>query len=535
MSGKTAGRNRGNGRRSWTLLACIIAAPVLLPVVMVFASWRNVSPENWQHLQRWVLPELFVNTGWLIFGVATLTAILGTSLGWLTAICRFPGRKAFSWALLLPMAMPAYVLAFVYIGLLDFSGPLQTSWREISGSTTALPPIRSRGGVIFVLSLALYPYVYLVARHAFLSQGTRAIEVAQSLGMSRRMAFWRVSLPLSTPWIVGGLLLVLLETLADFGAVATFNYNTFTTAIYKSWFDLREPNTALQLASVLLGIALLLMLLEQLSRRRMRFSLKQSDRYSIQLRGGRSAAAFAWCLLVLFLGFILPAIQLTLWIFSHALADLDSRYWGFALRSASLAGMTALLLACIALLLLYCRRMAPGGISRMAEWFSRLGYALPGTVLAIGVAVPLARFSGYLQGHGWPVMLNAGVGALLLAYGIRFFAVALNPSEKAMLRVTPSIDDAARSLGAGFWRVLGRVHLPMVSGGLFTAMALVFVDVMKEMPITLLVRPFGWDTLAVRVFEMTAEGEWQRAALPAMAIVITGLLPVLLLVRKTEK
>ncbi len=501
---------------------------------MVFASWRLVSPENWQHLRSWVLPELFINTGWLIVGVALLTTLLGTSLGWLTAVCRFPGRRLFSWALLLPMAMPAYVLAFVYIGLLDFSGPLQTSLREI-GISSLMPPIRSRGGVIIVLSLALYPYVYLVARQAFLSQGTRAIEVAQSLGMSRRQAFYKVSLPLAAPWILGGLLLVLLETLADFGAVATFNYNTFTTAIYKSWFDLREPNTALQLASVLLGIALLLMLLEQLTRRRMRFSLTHSNRYSIDLKRGRALAAFSWCALILALGFVIPAIQLLSWIFSDALADLDSRYWGFALRSASLAGITALLLASLALLLRYCRRLAPNQISRSAEWLSRLGYALPGTVLAIGVAVPLARFSNTLQSWGIPVMLNAGIGALLLAYGIRFFAVAINPVDKAMLNVTPSMDEAARSLGAGFWRVLGRIHLPMISGGLFTAMALVFVDVMKEMPITLLVRPFGWDTLAVRVFEMTSEGEWERAALPALAIVITGLLPVFLLVRRTEK
>lgn len=502
---------------------------------MVFASWQLISPENWQHLRTWVLPELFVNTGWLIVGVSLLTALLGTSLGWLTAVCRFPGRRIFSWALLLPMAMPAYVLAFVYIGLLDFSGPLQTGWRELTGSSGSWPAIRSRGGVIFVLSLALYPYVYLVARQAFLSQGTRAIEVAQSLGMSRRKAFYKVSLPLAAPWILGGLLLVLLETLADFGAVATFNYNTFTTAIYKAWFDLREPNTALQLASVLLGIALLLMMLEQLSRRRMRFSLKQSDQYSIVLSKRRAFAAYSWCALILALGFIIPAIQLVSWIFSDALGDLDARYWGFAIRSASLAGITAVLLAALALLLRYCSRLAPNKITRVAEWLSRLGYALPGTVLAIGVAVPLARFSNTLQSWGLPIMLNAGIGTLLLAYGIRFFAVAINPVDKAMLRVTPSMDEAARSLGAGFWRVLGRIHIPMISGGLLTAMALVFVDVMKEMPITLLVRPFGWDTLAVRVFEMTAEGEWERAALPAMAIVITGLLPVLLLVRHSEK
>ena len=342
----------------WTLLAWAIALPVLLPVVTVLLGWQDLSPESWRHLRDYLLPELLSNTLWLVVGVAVVTTLLGTSLGWITGVCEFPGRKHFRWALLLPMAMPAYVLAFVFIGFFDYSGPLQTAWRELTGSTTAWPSIRSRGGVIAVLSLALYPYVYLVARQAFISQGARAIEVAQSLGMSRRRAFWRVSLPLALPWVMGGVLLVLLETLADFGAVATFNYNTFTTAIYKSWFDLREPATAMQLASLLLGFALLLMLLEQLSRRRGRYSLEQSARYRIQLKGGRAWLATAWCLLVLLFGFIGPLLQLLWWVFSDALVDLDSRYWGFALRSAGLALAASLLIGSLAVLMAYAVRLA---------------------------------------------------------------------------------------------------------------------------------------------------------------------------------
>ena len=520
----------------WTLMAMLIALLTLIPLAVVLSSLLTPEREIWAHLLEYQLPQLLGNTFWLVLGVGLGVSVLGVSLAWLTAVCVFPGSRLFSWALLLPLAIPAYVTAFVAIGLLDFTGPLQTQAREWWGSVR-FPDIRSTGGVVGVMTLALYPYVYLVARNAFLTQGKRALEVAQSLGMSPGVGFYKVALPMARPWIVGGLALALMETLADFGAMAVFNYDTFTTAIYKSWFSLFSIQAASQLASLLIVFVLIVLLAEQHTRSRMHYT--QAGKHSIQghiiLSGTRAWLATFFCLMVLSLGFIIPVTQLLIWAAHVVEQDMDARYVDFLWHSLALSALAALLVGAVALLLSYSTRQRSGILIRLTARFATIGYALPGAVLAVGIFIPVAWLDNWLVTAKWvqSPLLQGTLVIMLLAYVIRFLTVAHSPIDNQMQRITRSVDEAARSLGIHGVKLIARVHFPMLRGGLFTALALVFVDVMKEMPITLMTRPFGWDTLAVRVFEMTSEGEWERAALPAVVLVLAGLAPVIFLTRQT--
>ncbi len=531
-------------RGGWLLLAMGVALPTLVALAVVLGSFAGVDSEVQGHLFTFVLPRVALNTVWLVAGVAAGTLLLGTSLAWLTSVCEFPGRRLFAWALMLPLAVPGYVIAFVAIGLLEYAGPVQTALREWLGPDVWFPRIRSRAGITIVMSLVLYPYVYLIARNAFLTQGRRALEVAQSLGYGRWNGFWRVALPLARPWIVAGVTLVAMETLADFGTVAVFNYDTFTTAIYHAWFHLFSIDSALQLSSVLLIGVFAIVVLEQHMRARARYTqLGGADTTGrIRLRPRLAWLASAYATAVLGLGFALPFGQLVLWSLGHYTTDLDARYVAFAGRTILLAGSAAVLIAAAALLLVYAVRNGPPRAGRVLAKVATLGYALPGTVLAVGIFVPVATLNNALQwmldgllGEGAPaLLLQSTLLTMLLAYMVRFLAVGYAPVESHMMRITQSLDEASRSLGIAGMAMLRQVHLPILRGGMLTGMVLVFVDVMKEMPITLMTRPFGWETLAVRVFELTSEGEWERAALPAIAIVGVGLIPVALLTRGSE-
>ncbi|HEX6829061.1 MAG TPA: iron ABC transporter permease, partial [Burkholderiales bacterium] len=391
---------------------------------------------------------------------------------------------------------------------------------------------------------ALYPYVYLMARNAFLTQGRRALEAAQSLGLSRVQGFHRVALPMARPWIAGGLMLALMETLADFGTVAVFNYDTFTTAIYKAWFSLFSLPAASQLASILIVIAFALLLVEQQSRARMRYAEGRPGARleRVHLAGARRWLAFGLALLTLLAGFAVPVAQLAWWAAGVLRTDLDSRYLEFALHSVALSAGAAVLTAVIALLLAYGGRRCSDTPTRLAVRTATLGYALPGAVLAVGIFIPIAWLDNALVAAGERLLgINPGLliqgtlFAMLVAYIARFMAVGFNPIESAMQRITRSLDEAAMSLGLTPGRALLRVHLPILRGGIVSGAMLVFVDVMKEMPITLMTRPFGWDTLAVRIFEMTSEGQWEGAALPSITLVLAGLLPLALLTRHAER
>jgi len=528
-------------QRRWYLLSFAIASLILLPLSVLLLSWHEVDGEIWQHLWDTQMPRLLENTLVLLLGVSFGVVLLGVSLAWLTALCEFPGRRWLDWALMLPFAIPAYVLAFVFIGLLDFSGPLQTLLREWFGMGFRLPRIRSTGGVILVLVLVFYPYVYLLARSAFLAQGKGLMEAARVLGLSPWQAFWRVAIPMARPAIGAGLALAIMETLADFGAVSAFNFDTFTTAIYKTWYGFFSLNSATQLASLLLLAVILVLYGERRARGVARPSNERARVQALyQLRGIKAFAASAWCLLVLFCAFIMPVAQLLVWFWQKGRFDLDERYSGLITHSLLLGGIAAALTVALALLLAFARRQAPGHSVRAAVGLANLGYALPGSVLAVSIMLAFSYLdktlvmplSTWLGGAGQPMLLGT-LGALLLAYVIRFMAVAFGPLENSLARIRPSLPQASRSLGVGGPALFLRVYLPLLVPGVLSAALLVFVDTLKEMPATLLMRPFGWDTLAVRVFEMTSEGEWARAALPALTLVLVGLLPVILLIRRS--
>ena len=526
----------------WFWAALCIALFTLAPVAVIFTYLGTPETEIWRHLKSTVLPEYITHSLLLIMGVGTGTVLIGVTLAWLTAVCEFPGRRFFSWALILPLALPAYVTGFVMIGLLDFTGPIQTFLRASFG-WTGFPPIRSGGGVVFAMTLALYPYVYLLARNAFLTQGRRALEVAQSLGLSRRQGFFRVALPMARPWIAGGAALVIMETLADFGTVAIFNYDTFTTGIYKAWFSLFSLPAAAQLASLLIVAVFVLLLIEQYSRSGMRYTPtgRSSGNARFVLTGSSKWLALFGCSAIWLLAFGVPILTLSYWAWQVIAQDFDQRYLSYILHSILLGALAAALCTWVALWLAYAGRQQRNLSMRMTTRLATLGYAVPGAVLAIGSYSLIAwvdnHYISFMQslGESSGPILQGTIVAMLAAYLARFLAVAHQPVEAAMQRVTNNMDDAARSLGLSALQTLRRVHLPVMRGGMLTAALLVFVDVMKEMPITLMTRPFGWDTLATRIFEMTSEGEWERAALPAISLVIIGLLPVLLLVKHAEK
>lgn len=534
-------------RRRWrdplsVMLGALLCLPALVPLIVIAHATISPEAEVWAHLARYVLPEVTFNTLKLLLGVALLSGVLGTALAWLTSICEFPARRFFDWALLLPLAIPTYVLAFVAVGFLDYSGPLQTWIRAATGSSQWVPRIRSTGGVILVLSLALYPYVYLLARTAFLTQGRRALEAAQMLGFGRAAATWKVALPMARPWIAAGVALVCMETLADFGAVSVFNYNTFTTAIYRAWFGMFSVSAALELAGVLLVFVIAAFALERSSRAGARFtSARDMTREAARFPLGPAMrwVACASAALVLALAFVLPLLQLLIWSIENA-SDIDARYWGFIARSVMLAGSAVVVIVGASLLLAYLERRRSTASMKTLVRLATLGYAVPGTVLAVGIVVPLVLLNNYLQGllRDWfgasaPVLLLQGtLLAVLIAYLARFLTVGFNPVESGLQRITRSIDEAAASLGVVGTQLIRKVHVPLLRTSLATAATLVFVDVMKEMPITLITRPPGWDTLAVRVWEMTSEGEWERAALPAVAIVLVGLVPAAMLTRR---
>ena len=527
----------------WYPIVCAIAALVLLPLSVLLLSWHEVDATIWAHLWQTQLPRLLGNTLVLVLGVAVGVTLLGVSLAWLTSLCEFPGRRWLDWALMLPFAIPAYVLAFVFVGLLDFAGPLQTLLREWLGSDLRLPRVRSTGGVIIVLVLVFYPYVYLLARGAFLAQGKGLMEAARVLGLSPWQAFWRVALPMARPAIGAGLALAIMETLADFGAVAVFNFDTFTTAIYKTWYSFYSLSSATQLASLLLLAVLLVLYGERRARGATRpANERPRGKPLYHLRGWQAALASGWCGLVFTCAFVVPMAQLLVWFWQRGRFDLDERYVGLILHTLYLGGIAALLTVSAALLLAFARRQAPTRGMHAAVGLANLGYALPGSVLAVAVMLAFSYLdnhlviplSSWLGGAGKPLLLGS-LGALLLAYLIRFMAVAYGPLESSLARIRPSLPQASRSLGVGGPQLFFRVYLPLLVPGALSAALLVFVDVLKEMPATLLMRPFGWDTLSVRVFEMTSEGEWARAALPALSLVLVGLLPVILLIRRSAR
>jgi iron(III) transport system permease protein len=519
-----------SGRRpdAWLLGAILVALLVAAPVLVVCAALARPTVPVWRHLWETQLLELIGHTLALVAGVGLGVAVLGTALAWLVATYRFPGHAVLEWLLVLPLAMPAYVLGFVFLAIFDFPGPVQRTLRAVTGGPAGwFPDPASYGGLVLVMTLVLYPYVYVLARASFLEQPTTMHDAARVLGVSRWTLVRRVALPLARPAIVGGVFLALMEALADFGTVAIFNYATFTVAIYRVWFGLFDRQAATELASLLVLATLGLYLAARGLRGRARFDVSGGGARPAprRLHGGRAWAATGATAGVVALAFGLPVLRLLTWLPAGAAAD--SRYASFLANTLGVAAGAATLAVGAALVVAYGVRQSRSplvaGLARVAT----MGYALPGSVIAVGVLALLAWLDRRVGG----LFLVGSLAGLVFAYVVRFLAPGFQAVDAGLARITPSMDMAARSLGMGPGGVLRRVHFPLLRRSLLTAALLVFVDAMKEMPATLLLRPLGYDTLAVRVWQFTSESLWEAAALPALTIVVAGVVPVVLLIR----
>ena len=531
------------------ILAAVVAGLIGLPVASVLAHvFDGGTSDVWRHLAATVLPEYVGNTLWLCLGVGSGTVAVGVSTAWLTAMHRFPGSRIFEWALVLPLAVPAYVLAYVYTDFLQFAGPVQSALREAFGWTRAdyfFPEVRSLGGAIVLFVFVLYPYVYLTARVAFIERAGGMLEAARTLGLGPWRSFLRVSVPLARPAVAAGTVLALMETLADYGAVSYFGVQTFTTGIYRAWFSLGDRIAAAQLAAALLGFVIVLLLLEQASRRRARFhdtTGRDRPRRGQPLRGVPAVLACAACLAPVVIGFLLPGGLLL----RLALLEGDAQYGAPFIRltrnSFILAGVTAAAAVGLAVLLAYGARLSKGKMPAALNRLVGLGYAVPGSVIAVGVLIPVTRLDHWLnqQWQDWfgvnpGLLLTGGIAALVYAYLVRFLAVALQTVGASLAKITPGMDESARSLGEGAGGVLRRVHLPVLRGSLLTAGLLVFVDVMKELPATLVMRPFNFDTLATQAYVLASDERLAEASTAALAIVAAGLLPVIVLSRQISR
>ncbi|WP_201590111.1 ABC transporter permease [Psychrobacter fozii] len=514
----------------------LISLFMLVPIVIVLLSWTQPVADIWGHMAEYVLPQVLKNTAILLLMVVVISGTIGTALAWVTSMYRFPGQRFFSWALMLPLAIPAYVLAFVTLGIVDFSGPLQTGLRDM-GIGTAIPSVRNVWGAGLVLSLAFYPYVYLLARQAFLSQGRRAIEAGQMLGLSRGRVFFRLALPQALPWIIGGLLLASMETLADFGAVSVFNVDTFTTAIYKAWFGFFSLTTAAQLAALLIGMIFIVVLFEQYWQAKRGQSITQGSSQRFEVSKSAKWAMTLLCTVVFSVAFFIPFLQLIYWTALNFRQDFDARYIGFVTNSLMIASMTTIFIGFLAIIIAWIKRQYPDRSTKLMTTLANLGYVVPGTVLAVGIFIPIAWLDNQMIAFGITSqqVLSGSVIVMLLALSTRFMTVSFQPVDRQLQRLTVNQEAAAKLLSDSAYQRWRHVMLPVLSPGVLTALLMGFVEVMKEMPITLMTRRQGWDTLAVRVFEMTSEGMWGRAALPSLLIVLVGLLPVWILLRQSDK
>ena len=534
-------------RRTFVAVAVALALAAALPVVAVVA--RGIAPgagATWEHLAGTVLARYVGNTLALVALVGAGVAFGGTLTGWAIAQFRFRGSAFFEWALLLPLAMPAYVMAYAYTDLLQYAGPVQTALRHAFGWTRGdywFPDVRSLPGAATIFVFTLYPYVYLLARTAFLERPAALVEAARTMGLGRRQAFWRVELPLARPAIAGGIALALMETLADFGTVAYFAVDTFTTGIYRAWFTLGDRAASAQLAAALLGFVLLAVMLERASRGAARTAAGGRSRSAPSdprpwVGGARGAALATLCSIPLVVGFALPVLLLLRLVHAEPDIALAPRFVDWAWNSLRVAGVAAAIAVMFAVLVAYALRLSPGPLSRLAARVLALGYAVPGTVLAVGVLLPLGAIDGFIAdavrgatGRSPGLILTGTTIALVYAYQVRYFAVAWNGIEPGFARITPAMDAAARSLGAGTAETFRRVHAPLLRRSAAAALLLVFVDVMKELPATLVLRPFNFDTLATQAYAFARDERLAEAALPSLAIVAVGLIPIVALAR----
>ncbi len=527
------------------LLLCLLLS---IPVLTILTSITSSSDGVWQHLYDTVLGDYVTHSLTLLVGVGLAVLLLGIGPAWLVTMTRFPGSRILEWALVLPLAMPAYIIAYTYTGMLDIGGPLQVWIREtfdVRFGDYWFPNVRSLAGAVAMLSLVLYPYVYLLSRTAFLEQSVCVLEVSRTLGASPWQAFIRVAMPLARPAIIAGLSLVLMETLADYGTVQYFGVSAFTTGIFRTWFGLGSLTAAAQLAAVLLIFILFLVMTEHWSRQKARYH-HTSNKYSrlpqIPLTGWKRAAAMVYCILPVLLGFLIPFIQLSLWaVDTWHLVDRDSFFTLFV-NSLELASVTAIIALVLGVFITYSKRLRPTLPLRGIVRVMGLGYAIPGTVIAVGVLIPFAWFDNTLD--AWMrehfdvstgLLLSGTLIAVVFAYLVRFLPVALNTLDAGLGKIKPTMDDVGRSMGLSPLQILRRVHVPLLQGSLLTASLLVFVDVLKELPATLILRPFNFNTLAIRTYELADQERLAEASSSALMIVLAGIIPVIILSKSISR
>jgi len=544
MSDAVAALPRRRRTPGWASAALPVALLIAAPVASVLLVALAPSGSDTGHILRTELPDLLANTAMLALLVGLLAGSMGAISAWLVSACDFRGRAVLEVALLLPLAMPAYVAGYAYVWLLDVAGPAQSLIRDVTGLRYGqywFPPIRSLPGAALMLASVLFPYVYLLCRTAFLTQSVCLLEASRTLGHGLGRTFIHVALPMARPALAAGIALVLMETLADFGTVQHFAVRTFTTGIYDAWFGMGNRPAAAQLSAALIGLVALLLLAERASRGGRRYhptTTRQPPLRPVALRGWKQAAAILACTLPVALGFLVPAGTLAFLMLEAFTWEEAARTLPYAQHSLVLAAITAALAVALAALLAWAQRLHPAPLRAIANRVAGLGYALPGSVIAVGALVPFAAFDNALDawlrasfGVSSGLLLSGTIAALIFAYLVRFLAVALQAVESGLTRIRPSLSAAARVLGCTQGQAVRAVEFPLARGALLTAALLVFVDTMKELPATLIVRPFDFDTLAVRVHNLASDERLAEAATAALLIVAVGLVPVLLLLR----
>jgi iron(III) transport system permease protein len=528
----------------WTVAAAAAAVLLSLPLLVIAFGLLAPPTETWWHVASTVLSDYVINSARLVLGAGGLALVIGVGTAWLVTAFEFPGRRLFEWALILPLAVPAYIAAYTYAGMFDVTGPLQRLVRAVVPSLAdefLYLNVMHIGVVTLIFAFVLYPYVYLVARASFARQSATLLDAARVLGRGPGATFARVALPLARPAMAAGVLLVAMEVLNDYGAVKYYGVATFTTGIFRSWFGLGDLTSAIRLSAMLMLFVLALLAVERSQRSRAAFAGGQAAERPLlraRLTGRRAALAFTACLLPLLLGFVIPVAQLGYWAFGTAASVVDLSFLRLVMNTFLLAAAAAALCVAVALLLTYASRLNPRPWLRRLARLTVLGYSMPGAVVAIGVLVPFAwldhRVDGVMRSvFGIPtgLLLSGTLVALLFAYTVRFMAVAFLPVESGFTRICGRVDDAARSLGATPSCALRKVSLPLLRGTLLAAVILVFVDVLKELPLTLILRPFNFDTLATRAYQLATDELIAVSASYALVIILAGIIPVVLLNR----
>ena len=525
----------------WWLTVVTIASLMVMPLLVVLQFNLQGHTPTWQHLLDYVLWDYISNSLQLAVGVALGTFIIGVPTAWLCALYHFPGKRYLEFLLLLPLAMPAYIIAYTYTGILDFAGPVQTALRDHfdwSYGQYWFPEIRSMGGAIAMFSFVLYPYVFLLTRSTLIAQSHNLTHAAQSLGANSLERLTLIILPLARPAIVAGLMLALMETLADYGTVQYFGIDTFTTGIIRTWFGFGEPQTAAQLSSLLMLVVFMLFMFEQHSRRRIRYHNTSNSCHATAptpLTGGAAILAMTICLIPVLLGFIIPVVQLSQWAINTASRMLDANFWQLAFNSLLLALCAALVTILAALILSYGKRSIRNKAVQGLINLCAMSYAIPGTIIAVGTLIIFTQLdhtlinvlkSGFKIDSG--LLFTGTIFALVFAHTVRFLSLGLQSVGASLAKINQSIDEASSLLGHSPFATLRHVHMPLIRSGLLTATLLVFVEVMKELPATLIMRPFNFNTLAVRAYELASDERLADASSAALAIVVTGIIPVIL-------